>query len=708
MQLYPGATTSIVKKIFRSLAVCGLVAATHAASPLPHRDYVEGEVIVTFKESVNLEEATRALAARQLKFAQRFARLADLRQKHLGLVRAPGRTTMEMIAALKNDPAVEVAEPNFLRRPCGGTPNDPRFTQLWGLHNTGQIINGVAGAAGHDIKFADAWSLARRSTNPIVVAVIDSGVDATHPDLVANLWTNPGETPDNLADDDGNGYVDDIYGYDFAEGDSNPAPASLHGTHVAGTIAATGNNQVGVIGVNYQARIMALKVATAADPQSFPDAAILAAMDYCVMMQGRGVNLVAINASWGEANFSSALRAGIQAVGDAGIIFCAAAGNSSGNNDVAPFYPAAFGLPNLIAVAASDQNDGLASFSNFGASTVDLAAPGVNIFSTIPVMEAGTTASVQRASTIYLANQLTYSGLTTGITTNLYDCGLGYPTNFPAEVHGNLALIARGTLFFSEKVANAMAAGASAAVIYNNVGGTFLGTLQYSNNWIPAIAITQADGLALKAALPASVTVANAIDPAQVYGYASGTSMATPHVVGAVAFAAMNFPEEDVAQRIQRVVANAESVAGLQGKVRNGARLNLQRLVDTDVDGLPDWWEKAQFGNLTAPEANADPDLDGAPNLAEWLAGTDPLNPSSAFRILTAARTGDDVRVTWTTVGGHSYQLQAATTAVGSWATNFVDLGAAIPVGGTNESTTNYLHLGGAMNTAGYYRVRQF
>jgi subtilisin family serine protease len=303
----------------------------------------------------------------------------------------------------------------------------------------------------------------------------------------------------------------------------------------------------------------------------------------------------------------------------------------------------------------------------------------------------------------YVASELEFSGFTPGITANLYDCGLGYPTNFPAAVRGNIALIARGTLFFSEKVANAMAAGARAAVIYNNTNGNIQGTLQYSSNWIPAIGISQADGLALKAALPAMVTVVNAIDPTKIYAYLDGTSMAAPHVAAAVAFAALNFPNEKVAARIQRVLANVDSVPALQGKLRTGGRLNLQRMLDSDLNGLPDWWEQMHFGQLTGTDPNADPDHDGASNVAEWLADTDPMNASSAFRILSAQRTGDDVRVTWTTVGGHTYRVQFATDGIGP----FADLDPSITVGGTGESTTNYLHVAGGAKGAGYYRVRR-
>jgi subtilisin family serine protease len=494
----------------------------------------------------------------------------------------------------------------------------------------------------------------------VVVAVIDTGVDYTHPDLAPNMWINPGEIPANGVDDDGNGYVDDVYGYDFADNTGDPFDSGFHGSHVSGTIAAAGNNLIGVIGVNYQARIMALKASS--DGSSFTTAAIISALQYAAMMKGRGVNIVSINASFGGGGSSSTESAAIQAAGNAGIIFCAAAGNSSLDLDATAFYPASYRLNNMIVVAASDQNDALASFSDYGPTTVDLAAPGVNIFSTIPVV---TSAYVTQASSTYSATEMTYSGYTAGITATIYDCGLGYPTNFSAAVSNNIALISRGTLYFSDKVANAMTAGARAAIIYNNVSGTFLGTLSKPGKWIPALSISQADGQTLESLVPATGTVVNVVNPSQSYELLDGTSMATPHVSGAVAFAAMNFPAETVATRIQRVLGNVDPVAGLKGVVISGGRLNLLRIVDTDLNGLPDWWEQSYFGQLLGTQASADADGDGASNYAEWVAGTNPTNPASCLRLLTPTVTAtNSVIIQWPSVAGKSYRLVRATNLV--------------------------------------------
>jgi subtilisin family serine protease len=641
-------------------SLCSASAALSSSASHPAVQYVAGEAIVTFKPSADFATVQGALKGHSLQFSRHFAFLSQQRGRHCGLVHASDRTTAQLIAELTADPQVESAEPNYLRWISSSIPNDPLFPQLWGLQNTGQTVNGTAGTAGDDIKFVNAWSLAQTTSPAVVVAVIDTGVDYTHPDLAPSMWVNPGEIPANGVDDDGNGYVDDVYGYDFADDTGDPFDSGFHGSHVSGIIAAAGNNLVGIIGVNYQARIMALKASS--DGESFTTAAVISALEYATMMKGRGVNIVAINASFGGGGSSSTESAAIQAAGNAGIIYCAAAGNNSADNDVTPVYPASYRLNNMIVVAASDQNDALASFSDYGPSTVDLAAPGVNILSTIPVV---TSAYVTEAANTYSATNMTFSSYTAGITATLYDCGLGYPTNFPAAVSNNIALISRGTLYFSAKVANAMAAGARAAIIYNNVSGTFLGTLQYASNWIPAVSISQADGQTLESLVPVTGTVVNVVNTSQSYELLDGTSMATPHVSGAVAFAALNFPAETVAERIQRVLANVDTVSGLTGLVITGGRLNLLHIVDTDRNGLPDWWEMMYFGHLLGTEASADADGDGASNYAEWVAGTNPTNPASCLRLLTPTVTAtNSVIIEWPSVAGKSYRLERATNLV--------------------------------------------
>jgi len=268
---------------------------------------------------------------------------------------------------LRNLPGVEHVEPNQYIQ-ITARPNDPLFSQQWALANPTN--------PGADIHAVAAWDINTRAAN-IVVAVIDSGIDYTHPDLSANMWRNPGEIPNNGIDDDNNGYVDDVYGYDFGDDDADPYDDNGHGTHVAGTIGAVGNNAIGVTGVAWNVRLMALKFLD--DQGSGTEADAVRAIDYAIRMGAR-----IINASWGGYGYSTILAQAISRAERAGVLFVAAAGNETNNNDTTPCYPASYPNSNIIAVAATDANDNLAWFSNFGPRTVHIAAPGDSILSTWP------------------------------------------------------------------------------------------------------------------------------------------------------------------------------------------------------------------------------------------------------------------------------------------------------------------------------------
>jgi subtilisin family serine protease len=290
---------------------------------------------------------------------------------------APGASITGVLAWAGRTASVATVEPDFT---LGTTamPADPGFNQLWGLRNVGQS----GGTPGADILAASAWNTTTGSRS-VVVAVIDTGVDTTHPDLAANIWRNPREIPGDNRDNDGNGYVDDVHGWDFANGDADPRDDNGHGTHVAGTIGAVGGNGIGVAGVSWQVSIMPLKFMSGSGSGTTSSA--IAAINYATMMRRDfGINVVATNNSWGGAANSLALRSAIAAGGNAGVLFVAAAGNSASDNDLAPSYPASFADPSVIAVAASDRMNALAGFSSFGATSVDVVAPGAGIYSTLP------------------------------------------------------------------------------------------------------------------------------------------------------------------------------------------------------------------------------------------------------------------------------------------------------------------------------------
>jgi len=328
-------------------------------------EYRPGEVLVKFRKSASPAAVSAISTTLGADRVESFPRLGIER------LRVGAGSVEDAVALLRSDPAVEFAEPNYLYH-ASAVPNDPGFPQLWGLLNTGQ----TGGTPGDDIHAAQAWTTFTGSPG-VLVGVIDTGADYTHPDLAANMFINAGEIPGNGIDDDGNGYIDDVHGWDFANHDNDPMDDHYHGTHVSGTIGAVGNNGVGIVGVNWNVRILPIKFLDAGGSGSTDEA--IHAIEYATMM---GVSV--INASWGGGGFSESLRLAIAAAGEAGVVFVAAAGNSGLNTDIYPNYPSSYELDNIVAVAATDANDQLAIFSNYGLLSVDLAAPGVDIYSTMP------------------------------------------------------------------------------------------------------------------------------------------------------------------------------------------------------------------------------------------------------------------------------------------------------------------------------------
>src|SRR5215475_4278820 len=368
----------------------------YAAQPQPQRpEYVPDEIIVKFREGV--DESQKDLA--------RF-RVFGTRKKAFKVIRGlevvklfPRVSVEDAIDLLRQDPDVLYAEPNYILRTTL-IPNDTRFGEMWGLNNVGQS----RGTPDADIDAPEAWSITTGNSN-VVVAILDTGIDYNHQDLSANMFRNTADCNNNGVDDDGNGFIDDCYGIDVANSDSDPMDDNDHGTHVGGTIGAVGNNNVGVVGVNWNVRLMSCKFFDASG-QGTTEGAI-ACLEYVKTMKELGVNIVATSNSWGGGDFSQALIDAIDDQRQSDILFITAAGNGNffgigENNDTSPFYPCDTYLPNVICVAATDRTDARASFSNYCRHTVHIGAPGVDILSTLPgnnyAAESGTSMATPHVS----------------------------------------------------------------------------------------------------------------------------------------------------------------------------------------------------------------------------------------------------------------------------------------------------------------------
>ncbi len=374
-----------------------------------HPNAVPGEILVRFRPQAKAEQSGRQIVTertgRQIPMTVEPISPAYEILEGLRLAKVNPADTSNAIEALRARPDVLYAEPNYIRRALVA-PNDPRYPELWGLHNIGQraTFGGNPGFAGNDIRAEQAWAITTGSRN-VVVGVIDTGIDINHQDLHDNIWTNPGEVPGNNVDDDGNGFVDDIHGWDFAHNDASvfdyteptfppsnnyTGDLDFHGTHVAGTIGATGNNGIGVAGVNWQVSLMSLKFLTDDGAGSTTD--LLNAYSYAKAMKllwdssggTKGANIRVLNNSYGGDLFSQSEQDAIRALSDAGILFVVSAGNEGVTNDLFPAYPSNYISPNLISVAASGGTGTKADFSNFGEGTVNVSAPGEYILSTTP------------------------------------------------------------------------------------------------------------------------------------------------------------------------------------------------------------------------------------------------------------------------------------------------------------------------------------
>ena len=567
----------------------------------PTLDYVPGEVLVKFNPLMSpfaMENAATQIGANEIRT------FANIGVHQMTI--PDGMTVEQAVRYYQNNPDVEFAEPNYYRHKVV-TPNDPSFGNLWGLHNTGQTVNGTAGTSDADIDAPDAWDITTGASS-VVISVIDSGVAWTHPDFAGNIWINTGETAGDGIDNDGNGFVDDVRGWDFVTSDNDPMDVDGHGTHVAGTIGASGNNGAGITGVMWTAQIMPLRFLDAAGIGSLANE--IAAINYAV---AKGAKI--INASFGSNNCSVSERAAIAAANTAGVLFVAAAGNDGTDNDMTPQFPSGYSvtsacgaaLANVLSVAATGQGDALASFSNFGATSVQVAAPGVNTFSNRPSPSLTPVYSEN-----FDASAMLPSGWTTGGTHDSW----GVTTMFSASPTRSLADSPAGNYLNntnsfarSPSFSTANQGGCRVTVkarydLEPNFDFLFGDRSTDGVTFTTFISVTGTSGGSFVTSAPADLPDGKAtgfiramltsdgsnvddgayLDDLSVQcagtpsasdqQFLSGTSMATPHVSGIAGLLLAKDSTLSVAQLKTAILNNVDVKAGLSGKVSTGGRVN--------------------------------------------------------------------------------------------------------------------------------------
>jgi subtilisin family serine protease len=618
----------------------GVILLLTAPAAMAQTAYVEGEVIVGFRSTANDIQIAAFESRNGLTKLKSFPHIRAANYRI-----APGQTTDEAIAILSKEPIVEYAEPNWILKRQQSVPNDPKFPEQWYLSNTGQVVNGLAGTPGIDINWLAANNLFSGSQD-IVVAVIDTGVAFDHPEFVGKLWVNPDETLDGI-DNDGNGYIDDIFGWDFYDNDNLALDENSHGTLVASLIAASSGNGEGGVGVSSRVKVMPLRAGN--DLGSFTTTAIIEAFTYA---GNKGAKI--INASFGGPYYSSPTYSIIQWLGSKGVLVVAAAGNGGSdrkgvNNDITPLYPASYALDNIISVAAIDQEGRLATFSNYGPLSVHIAAPGTNIFGASPTFSTVFYDSFETGGTGWTQGQL--PGSLSPYIWSIYEDGfgrhwltdsinfLGVPTNYTGYTNSfaqtplisvgfvqllsyriwcqleyrydwllveassdggaTWTLIDRVTGFYSSCPNCSIYAGSINYVDLSHYG------LQNKNIYIRFRLISNSslnydgvylDEITIKQVVPFSYNGTQ-------YQYGNGTSFSAPLVAGVAALIWSQRPDFTYKQVRNAILNSAKSLPDLQGMISTGGMVDAYASLQSAIAASPSaavwtdmWWNPSESG----------------------------------------------------------------------------------------------------------------
>ena len=578
-------------------------------------------------------------------------------------------------------------------------PNDPEFGKLWGLHNTGQVISGRTGTVDADIDAPEAWSITTGSPD-VIIAVIDTGVMYTHPDLAANIWKNPGEIPGNGIDDDHNGYIDDVYGWNFYDDNNDPNDLDGHGTHCAGTIAGVGNNTEGVAGVMWNAKIMSLQFLSPDGPGDTADAIL--AIQYATMM---GADI--ISCSWGGGGYSQALKDAIDA--SPALVVCAA-GNDGMDNDAKPSYPSSYTSANILAVAASNNIEQLASFSNIGATSVDVVAPGETIYSTY-ITHPRVTAFYDPMDSLNAWNADAPWGLNTthyvsppssaddspggNYAPNTY---AWLTTKNPIDLRGlqgtTLTFAARWELETGSDVLHVVSSPddydyythgyltgssdgewGSITVPFDMYDGSqvYIGFLLQTDDTVQKDGVL-IDDIRITVIEPGSVTAG--------YGYLSGTSMATPHVSGVAGLIRSINTSLSATEIKDAIINTVDKKPAYTGKVVSGGRVNAYSALNAVTPVI----EPAPQADFTANVTT------GPAPLAVQFTDTSTGSPTSWLWSFGdgATSTAQNPIHTYTTPGTYTVSL-TATNAGGSSTetrTNYITVTTPPPVAAFTANVT--------------------